>query len=190
MDIQNLGIKIIRPGVRSPFGLTSKNINVVIHRGEDLTKEVAFSYATGEIQSADYLWSNKRLKNAALISGRWIETVVKDISANYARRMMFVDASDIDGDFSIAPTGTDRTNVIAAMKARGEKILNLQKERVYIKAEPTRDSTIYKYREHYNVGDIITVDGEYNETTSMRISEYVEIEDETGETGYPTFSAE
>ncbi len=40
----------------------------------------------------------------------------------------------------------------------------------------------------YDVGDIITVDGEYNATTTMRISEYVEIEDETGDSGYPTFS--
>ncbi len=102
---------------------------------------------------------------------------------------MFVDASDIDNDYSIAPTGTDRTNVLSAMAVRGQTVLNLQKEMSYLKTEPVRNSTNYMYREHYAVGDIITVDSEYSETSSMRISEYVEIEDETGEIGYPTFSA-
>jgi sulfate adenylyltransferase subunit 1 (EFTu-like GTPase family) len=114
---------------------------------------------------------------------------VKDISAGYDRRMMFVDASDIDSEYTTAPTGTDRTNILAAMKIRGQAELAAQNEVALVKTEPTKNSTIYKYREHYAVGDIITVDGEYNETSSMQISEYVEIEDETGESGYPTLSA-
>jgi len=189
MEIDNLGIKTIRPGVRSPLGFTDPKMAIVIHKGEDLSQEVAFSYATGEIQSADYLWSNKKLKNAALVTGRWIETVVKDASVGYARRMMFVDASDIDSSYSVAPTGTDRTNVLAAMTIRGQAALAAQNDVAIVKTEPTKNSIVYKYREHYGVGDIITVDGEYNETTSMRISEYVEIEDESGESGYPTLSA-
>ncbi len=189
LDIDNLGIKTIRPGVRSPLGFTDPNMAIVIHRGEDLSKEVAFSHATGEIQSADYLWSNKKFKNAALVTGRWIETVVKDASAGYDRRMMYVEASDIDGEYTIAPTGAERDLVLSYMQTRGLAALAAQNEIALVKTEPTRDSRIYKYREHYGVGDIITVDGEYNETTSMRISEYVEIEDETGESGYPTLSA-
>jgi hypothetical protein len=58
-----------------------------------------------------------------------------------------------------------------------------------IKAEPTKESTLHKYREHYEVGDVVTVSGAYSEVTTMRISEYVEIEDENGESGYPTLAA-
>ncbi len=189
MQVDDLGIKTVRPGVRSPLGFTDPNMAIVIHRGEDLTQEVAFSYATGEIQSADYLWSNKKLKNAALVIGKWIEIVVKDASDGYDRRMMLVNAADIDESFVDAPGAGDRVNIVLAMEARGQAVLAAQKEIVLVNTVPTRDSTVYKYREHYGVGDIITVDGQYNKTSSMRISEYVEMEDETGESGYPTLTA-
>lgn len=189
LTIEGLGIKTARPGVRSPLGFASPNMAIVIHRGEDLTAEVAFSYATGEIQSADYLWSVKKLKNAALITGRFIETVIKDASEGYARRWMYVDASDIDGDYSVEPTGSDRTDVLAAMTIRGQEALAAQNSLALVKTEPTKDSRVYRYREHYGVGDIITVDGQYSQTAPMRISEFVETEDENGESGYPTLSA-
>lgn len=189
LAVDNLGIKVIRPGVRSPLGFESPNMAAVIHQGLDLSQEIAFSHITGEIESADYLWSIKKLKNAALVTGRWLETVVKDASAGYERRMMHVDGSDLDNAFTEPPFGSDYDDVIAAMEVRGQAALFAQNSVALVKAEPTRNSSQYKYREHYEVGDIITVAGQYSETASMRISEYVEIEDETGESGYPTFSA-
>lgn len=189
LAVENLGIRVVRPGVRSPLGFSSQNMAVVIHKGLDLSQEVAFSHITGEIESADYLWSNKKLKNAALISGRWLETVVKDSSEGYDRRMMLLDASDLDSSFSEAPFGTDRDDILEAMTIRAQAALAAKNNVAIVKAEPTRESMPYKYREHYDVGDIITVAGEYSATTSMRISEYVEVEDETGQSGYPTFSA-
>lgn len=189
LDIDNLGIKTVRPGINSIFDPENTNMAIVIHKGEDLTGSIAFSYATGEIESADYLWSNKNLKNSALVTGRWIETVVKNGSIGYDRRMMYVDAYDIDSGYSVAPAGVDRTNVLAAMTVRGQAALAAQKEILFIKTEPTRDSKVYRYRRDYNVGDIVTVAGVYNEITAMQISEYVEIEDELNQSGYPTLSA-
>ncbi len=189
LDIDNLGVKTIRPGFQSPLGVTSQNMALLIHKGSDLSNKLAFSYTTGEIESADYLWSNKKLKNAALITGRWIETVIKPASEGYARRWMFIEASDIDSAYSSAPTGTDRDNVIAAMQARGRAELAAQKDVALVKTEATRGSTKYKFRKDYDLGDIVTVYGEYQETAKMQISEYVEVEDETGESNYPTFSS-
>jgi len=34
----------------------------------------------------------------------------------------------------------------------------------------------------------VSIDGEYNTTTKMRITEYVEISSKEGETGYPSLS--
>ena len=187
LEVDNLGIKVLRPGVNSPLGY-GPNIAVVIHKGEDLSNEIAFSYNTGEIESADYLWSNKTIKNAALVSGRWLETVVKLSPSGYNRRMMHVDASDIDSAYSSAPTGTTRDEVLLAMFIRGLTVLAAQRNVALIKAESKKDSVVYKYRQHYNVGDIVTVGDPYIQTTSMRITEYVEIEDENGESGYPTLS--
>jgi len=47
----------------------------------------------------------------------------------------------------------------------------------------------YIYRKDFNVGDIVSVKGEYEASRLMRISEYVEIMDETGNINYPTLSA-
>lgn len=188
LAVDNLGIKVIKPGVRSPLGFSSTDFAVLIHRGIDLSSEIAFSYTTGEIENADYLWSNKKLKNAALVTGKWLETVIKAPFSGYERRMMLVEANDIDESYSVPPVGIDEEDVLAAMEVRGLAALYAQNDIALVKAEPTKNSSVYKYREHYDVGDIVTVDGEYNENAAMRISEYVEIEDETGERGYPTLS--
>lgn len=187
LAVDNLGIKVIRPGIGSPLGY-GPNTAIVVHKGEDLSNDVAFSYNTGEIEKADYLWSNKTLKNAALVSGRWLENVVKLSSSGYDRRMMHIDASDLDSSYSSAPTGTVRDDVLLAMYIRGLTVLAAQRNVALIKAESKKDAVLYKYRQDYNVGDIVTVGDPYLQTASMRITEYVEIEDENGENGYPTLS--
>lgn len=189
LSYDNLGIKTIRPGIRSPLGQENTDLVILVHKGEDLSENLVFSYETGEIESADYLWSNKKLKNAALITGRWIETVVKIESSGIDRRMMYVDGTDLDSAYSEAPTGPDRDAVIFEMQSRGLSELLAQREVALVKTEATKTASQYRYREHYDLGDIITVDGEYHENALMQISEYVEIEDEKGEVGYPTFAA-
>ncbi len=104
LNVDNLGIKAVRPGSRSPLGPSDPNMVILVHKGLDRSGTVVFSSVTGEIESADYLWSNKKAKNAILITGRWIETVVKDPGVGYSRRMMFLAASDIDSAFTSAPT--------------------------------------------------------------------------------------
>lgn len=188
MNLDNLGIKTIRPGLRSPLGMGDPNQVLLIYRGQDLSSQLTFTHQTGEIDNADYLWSNKGVKNCALITGRWLETVVKGPLSQYDRRWMHVDASDIDSIFNAPPTGADRTLALAAMRARGRLALAGQRQIAFIKAETGTNSMVFNYREHYDVGDIVTVDVPYSETAKMRISEYVEIEDETGQSGYPTLS--
>lgn len=189
MNIDDLGIKTIRPGVRSPFGIDSPNLAINIYKGQDISNEVAFSHASGEIENSDYLWSNKRNKNAALITGRWLQTTIKGPQVGYDRRMIYVDGSDIDSIHSESPTGTAKTRALEAMAARGLVVLAGQKEVALTKAEAVKNSSVYKYREHYDLGDIVTVAGSFSETAKMQITEHVEIEDETGQSAYPTFSA-
>ncbi len=189
LNVDNLGIKAVRPGSRSPLGASDPNMVILVHEGLDLSSQVVFSSITGEIESADYLWSNKKAKNAILVTGRWIETVVKDPGVGYSRRTMFLEASDIDSAYSTAPTGTARDSVIAQMQARGRAALAAQKELTLVKTDANKNASTYKYREHFEVGDIVTVEGSFSETRPMRVAEYVEIEDETGQSGYPTLTA-
>lgn len=188
LAVENLGIKVIRPGVTSPLGSASPNVAWVIHKGVDLSASVMFSNDTGEIESADYLWSNKKLKNTAYVSGKWVETLVTTPATGYDRRMMFVDASDLDQDLEVAPSGAALTAMIASMQQRGIQALAKQKEIALTKAEISKQATKAQYRKDFNVGDLITIHGNYNESSIMRITEYVEIEDETGFNAYPTLS--
>lgn len=188
LSIDDIGIRAIRPGPWSPLGASDPNLVISIHAGVDRTNEIIFSHGTGEIESADYLWSNKKLKNAALIVGRWVETWVDTSATGYDRRVMMIDASDIDGMFTEFPTGADYTNVLNAMAQRGFDILSSQISTALANAEVSQDSVKAVYRTDYNVGDFVTVHGDYNEVSIMRVTEYVEIEDENGRSGYPTLT--
>jgi hypothetical protein len=188
LAVQLLGTKIIRPGVTSPLGGASPNTALVIHKGVDRTAQIVISEDTGEITSADYLWSSKKRKNAALITGRWVETRVVGPETNKDRLWMTVDASDIDQNFETEPVGADLAAIVAAMEQRGREALSAQNDVALTKVDVSKNSNNAAYRTDFNVGDLITVLGSYNSSTTMRISEYVEIEDQTGAQSGPTLS--
>ncbi len=191
LAVDFLGIKVVRPGPWSPFGPDSPHVALVIHQGVDRSSEVIFSYDTGEIVSADYLWTNKALKNAVLVKGTWVETVVNPSGmTGIQRRMMYVDASDIDSSLDEPPLPGSPTylSILAYLQRRGLEALFQQNDVALTKAEVSRNAAGSKYRQDFDVGDLITVSGDYNEVSTMRVMEYVEIEDDTGESGYPTLS--
>lgn len=188
LDVDDLGVKVVRPGPRSPLGVGSPNIVILIHKGVDRSSQIVLSYDTGEIESAAYLWSNKKYKNCAVVSGKWIEVFVDTPEAHYDRRMMHVDASDIDEHFDAAPVEPELTQYTNLIRQRGEEVLAAQKNIAITKAEVSRDRVKPIYRKDYDVGDFIMVNGDYNETSKMRIEEFVEIEDDRGSQGYPTLT--
>lgn len=185
--IDDLGVKTIRPG--RGYSETAENTSLVIHKGIDRSNSVIFSYDTNEIENADYLWSIKKYKNAASVSGRWINVLVETGITGYDRRIMQVDAPDIDEVYSSPPTGANLETVKAAMVVRGLDALSAQNEIALVKADISKGIKQSIFRQDYDVGDIITIAGDYNETKPMRVTEYVEIMDEKGLTGYPTLSA-
>lgn len=188
LAVQTLGIKVIRPGPWSPLGAADPNTCVAIHVGVNRTASIIFSHDTGEIDTADYLWSNKKDKNAAMVSGRWVETRVVGAETGHARRWMFVDASDLDNSLAAAPVGAALDAIVAQMQQRGSEVLATQNPIALTKAEVSKNASKATYRKDFDVGDLITVHGSYNDSTILRISEYVEIEDETGSSSYPTLT--
>lgn len=188
LGVQGLGVKVIRPGTWSPGGAGSTNSYVVIHAGVDRTDSIIISADTGEIESADYLWSNKAKKNAAMVVSRWVETRVVTADVEYDRRWMIVEATDVDQNFNDAPVGTDLDDIVAILQQRGIEALATQNDIALTKAEVSKNANKAAYRRDFDVGDYITVSGSYNESSIMQISEYVEIEDETGGSGYPTLT--
>jgi hypothetical protein len=194
LAVDDLGIKSVRPG--SPVITTDPLYSAfVVHNGTDRSNTVVFSYNTGEVSNAEYLWTTRGSKNVAYVVSKWIETVVEPYffgdpkHGEYnTRRVMMVDASDLDNSYSTAPTGTAYTNTLLAMQERGKMAILAQKPITLTNAEIAPNAPTYKFRTDYNVGDIVRVKGDYNESAKMRVSEYVESEDETGMRGYPTLT--
>lgn len=183
LAIRDYGIKIWRPGATTD----PSYMYIVVHQGIDKSGTVTFSAQTGDISTADYLWSIKNLKNCALVVGKFVQAIVYGTPTGYPRRFMYVDANDIDGHWQAEPLGSDFTNVGAVMLARGRQALFSQNQ-ITLAGVNVSENRTYKFRQDYQVGDIISLDSNFGETLKMRVVEYAEIEDETGESGHPTLS--
>lgn len=184
-----LGMKIVRPGQWSPLGESDPNLAILIHKGVDRSDEIIFSYDTGDIENAEYLWSNKNDKNAAYVVGTWIQAKYAPPETGPDRRWLLVDGRDIDSHYDVVPEEPERSVVAAELIQRGMDALSSQKKVELNKAEVSKEITKPGYRVDFDVGDIVTVSGDYNATAQRRISEYVEIEDENGRKSYPTLTA-
>lgn len=101
---------------------------------------------------------------------------------------MYVDGSDIDSQYTVRPTGTVLTDVRNLMLERGRGLLSSQQNIVLLNPEIAKEGIRNRYRFDYGVGDIVTINADYNESVIMRVIEYVESEDENGYVGYPTLS--
>jgi len=163
-----------------------------VHGGVDKSESVAFTHGADEIVSANYLFSNKTFADSAFMFSTWTSTFVISYSnplGNYGQSMVVIDCTDLDEHHETLPTSGERTTLRADMVTRANKQLAANNHTVISNVEIAQNTLRHKYRRDYNIGDIVGVSGDYNASTTMRVTEYVEIEDETGEKNYPTLSA-
>ena len=186
LAIDDLGIKNIR---RNTFGTpdgSATQTNMLIHRGANKSSSVIFSWKSGDIDKADYLFSDKKMKNSAVVLGRYVNTVYDTPGATRdKRRSMIVDGDDIDGHLSAAPSGAALTDIVNKMQVRARQALESQ-NRVTLTRTDLSDTSRYEFRKNFDVGDLISLDGNFGQIAVMRVVEYVEIQDENGESGHPT----
>lgn len=186
LRVDDLGIKTIR---RNTFGVVGSSTQTIlsVYKGVDKSATVIFSWNAGDLSGIEYLFSNKNMKNSALVVGRYVNIVVDRGPTKYDRRFMLVDASDLDGSLGSAPTGATLTQVLNRMTTRGLQALAAQYT-ITISQADISNTTKYQYRKDYNVGDLISLEGDFGQMAVMRVTEYAEIEDENGESGHPTLS--
>lgn len=185
LAIDNLGVKVIR---RNPFGQygAADRTYYWIHQGVDRTSAVIFSWKAGDLDTAEYFWSNRKYANSVLVVGRYVNVKVHTPGyTGFARSMMTIKADDIDGHLDTVPSGATLTDIVTKMQVRGRAALSNQSRINLIRADISEISK-YAYRRDYNMGDIVTVDGNFGEIAPMRVVEYVEIQDENEERGHPT----
>lgn len=187
LAVDDFGIQTVRPNQDNVDPTTTE---FRIHNGVDRTSEIIFSHAFGDLDKAEYFWSDAALKTDWLCVSNYYTMRSDYTPEGYNRRIMFVDCTDLDEMYDDSEVG-DPGNVAlitAAMNARGDAALKAQRLANLMSTDISR-STRYKFKRDYDVGDLVTVQGNYDVETVMRIAEHVTFRDEKGESGYPTLSA-
>lgn len=188
LGVDDLGLRMVR---RNPFGDLGDPDDTwfLVHAGTDRSGSVIFSWTAGDLDSADYLWSGKTDKNSALVMGDYYELSSYSFGdEGFDRRSTIVEASDIDGLYTDPPIGLYRDDVLAAMATRGRQEMAEQNAYILTRADISPNAS-FTYREDYDIGDIISLDGSYGDIVPMRVTEFTQILDKGNETGHPTLEA-
>lgn len=188
LAIDDLGIKVIRRNTFNVPGGSATQTVYNVHNGTNRANSVIFAWQGGDLDIADYLWTDKPTKNSAMVIGRYVNTFVDTWNmSKWNRKIMMVGADDIDGYLSAAPSGATLNNIVTQMQNRGKQALANQNRLTITRADISNLSK-YQYRTDYNIGDLVSLDGNFGQIATMRVVEYVEIQDENGESHHPTFS--
>lgn len=189
LGIDDCGIRALRPVAPDML-----SFEFLIHNGRDKLANpgaVVFSYLAEDLVRPRYFWSNKGAKTHAYVVSTYNELRVENPDPELIgakRRIMFVDASDIDSQWTELPTGVDQTSILEAMYIRGLDAL-LAQGPIALVSTDIAQNTAYKYRRDYDIGDVVGVSGNYGVSSTMRVVEYAEFQDENGDSGYPTLAA-
>jgi hypothetical protein len=191
LGMDNLGISCVKANNFGVIGRPDKT-QFRLYSGANRTGYALFSGIGGDFKSVDILESNKQNKNVAVVTSTYFEVSVAlpgPVPSNLDRREIFVDASDIDGDFDQAPTDANTKNLILDyMRARGRAAIRRNNSFVLSRTD-TAEFTHPNFRKDYHLGDLVTVESNFAHQSVMRVTEYTEITDENGTTGHPTFGS-
>ena len=182
------------------FKITLNNNNQFVFKlyyGEDRSYDqetnpyVVFSPSFENIINSNYYESKAGYKNVGLVAGegeasdRRTVVVGESTSKELSRRELYVDARDIsstasNGD-SISTSAYDDL-----LRQRGNERLNENKI-VQAFDGQVETSQMYRYGEHYFMGDITQLENEYGMESKVRVTEFIRSVDKYGIDSYPTF---
>lgn len=180
LKLCDAGLKTIRPNG------AQTTMDLVIHDGEDLTTSVIFYAQYEDLENAKYFWSIKNYKNYALLAAKYYARVYRDrvISVGLTgldRRIMYLEANDLEGIYD-PPDPTD------VFSARAQAALDSHPKIALIQAQVSKTAKP-KFKIDYDVGDLVTVFGEFVTAQPMRVTEHVLTVDKDGMRGFPSLSA-
>lgn len=187
LAIDDFGIKVVRPNAGN---VDPTKTEFRIHNGLDLRNTVIFSHAFGDLEKTKYFWSDEALKTEYYCISTYYRLRSDDGVAGFPRRVLLVDCTDLDAHLSDTEVvdGPTADDIGSSMDIRGKQALRAWNSSAIITTNISR-TTQYKYRTDYKVGDIVSVRANYGAEAVKRVTEYVEFQDENGESGYPTLSA-
>lgn len=175
------GFKIVRENDQLHFYFYN---GVNRSRNQNDIPRVIFTFEFGNLLNSRYSIDYQTEKTAAFIIGEEMDdgtpqqTTTIGVGSGLARKEIFVDASDLSHEKEDESIMTDE-EYITALQNRGLDSLaeNQITETNEFDFDPYR---MYKYRQDFFVGDIITCVNKYGIQTNARITEMNEILDQNG----------
>lgn len=178
------------------FKITLNNVNnfsFKLYSGKNRTYDqtenayVVFSPAYDNLISSNYIESYKGYKNVTLVAGEGEgadrKTTTVGSGKGLDRRELFTDAKKVSSKTNDGST-VDYDSLLAQAG-----INNLTKNGKVVSFEANVDPTgLFKYGEHYFVGDIVQIVNEYGIQGTSRITEFIRSQNANGFTAYPTFT--
>jgi Siphovirus ReqiPepy6 Gp37-like protein len=119
--------------------------------------------------------------DAALVTEPGVSELSGAEHVGFDLRAMMVFADDITTD----TISGDPTVLVRILNSRAQDAITNNRYIVAVDGEIVPESQ-FKYGVHYNLGDIIEVQGNSGATEPARITEYIRAQDEGGERAYPT----
>jgi len=182
LDGIDAGLRVKRPDN------THSKIRFIVHKGENRKDTVRFSHLRGEVEKAKYFWSSRNYRNAAYISSRYqglyMSLTAADGLTGLDRRVMFIDAQDVNK----GETTSQKALIKEVLGTRAKR--ELRKHRLKTVFEATiSPQNRYEYRKDYDIGDLVFVDGNYDISAVMRVTEFVEVDEGSGTVGIPTLES-
>lgn len=191
LALTNSGIKVVRD---RELAVQNNRIKFVVHQGW-LRDDIVFSFAAGDLESVRYLWQFQPLLRCYVNSthdGFPFPTEFQQAPVTYpsgipngqyklATKAVTVDAGDLE------PYHNDLAKVQSILKNTANVEIANNKKQTIIDAKASKNPR-YKYKEDYDIGDLVWVAGNYETSALMRVVEHAQILDETGETSVPTFA--
>lgn len=157
---------------------------------QDANPYVVFSPNFENIINSDYYETRKSLKNVALVAGEGEGSARRTVISGdqkltgLSRREMFVDARDISSNTSSGTLSGSQYDYL--LNQRG--LENLAENKIIQSFEGQVETTqMYRYGEHFFMGDITQLENEYGMESRVRVIEFIRSEDKNGIESYPTF---
>lgn len=181
LEKYDLGISAKLPKNVEDIYITINDGNIRIAGEPD---EAVLRVDAGHIVDPSYYFSNVDYRNVAYVSSPiGFKVVYRDgivIDNPLERHVLTVDASDLTDP---APLSVDD-----ALTLRGLTELRSHNREVLFDGQVSLNNNTV-YGQHYDIGDIVTVVGEYGGFINQRVVENILTVDENGWREYPTFEA-
>ena len=187
-----------------------------VYQGRDLTRgndRIMFRYDAGDIRSSQYLSSLEGTKNVVATHfdvdpeqfgnldpptfcyNVWPGDAKTDAGGNpvyqnvdarkYVTGIKFA-MGEVQSSVKLPKTDVGISDIaVSRLLSDGEKYLRENKEMDLLTADISTH-TQYKYKDDYDLGDVLYVQGKYGVAQKMMVSEYTRTFDSTGVSGFPT----